>query len=59
MRDFDPADFADRHPNTAAAIGEYFRDGRTVDDLFRVCLAVVVDGAVEAARRSDPRDPAP
>jgi len=32
-----------------AAIAEYFRPGRTVDDLFRECLEVVVEGATAKA----------
>jgi TetR/AcrR family tetracycline transcriptional repressor len=33
-----------------AAIAEYFRPGRTVDDLFRDCLEVVIEGAAVKAR---------
>jgi TetR/AcrR family tetracycline transcriptional repressor len=32
-----------------AAIGDYFGPGRTVDDLFRDCLEVVIEGAVVKA----------
>jgi TetR/AcrR family tetracycline transcriptional repressor len=39
------AAFAPKHPATIAAISEYFAPGRTVDDLFRDCMDVVVAGA--------------
>lgn len=42
---FDMAAFAERHPTVMAGITEYFRPGRTVDDLFRDCLEVVIAGA--------------
>jgi AcrR family transcriptional regulator len=45
LKDFDMAAFAERHPTAIAAITEYFRPGRTVDDLFRECLEVVIEGA--------------
>jgi TetR/AcrR family tetracycline transcriptional repressor len=32
-----------------AGITEYFRPGRTVDDLFRECLDVVIAGATAGA----------
>ncbi|GGN10389.1 hypothetical protein FHR83_003299 [Actinoplanes campanulatus] len=37
--------FTRRHPTVVAAIDEYFQPGRTVDDLFRDCLEVVIEGA--------------
>jgi TetR/AcrR family tetracycline transcriptional repressor len=47
------ATFAQQHPTVVAAVTEYFRPGRTVDDLFRDCLEVVIEGAaVKAAATS-------
>jgi TetR/AcrR family transcriptional regulator, tetracycline repressor protein len=45
LKDFDMAAFTRQHPTAVAAITEYFQPGRTVDDLFRDCLEVVVAGA--------------
>jgi TetR/AcrR family transcriptional regulator, tetracycline repressor protein len=56
LKDFDMATFTQRHPTLVAAITEYFGPGRTVDDLFRDCLAVVIEGAAVRAsshQRSD------
>jgi TetR/AcrR family transcriptional regulator, tetracycline repressor protein len=50
LKDFDMATFAERHPTMMAAITEYFRPGRTVDDLFRDCLEVVIAGAAATAK---------
>ncbi|GAA5192227.1 hypothetical protein GCM10023322_51380 [Rugosimonospora acidiphila] len=49
LRDFDMATFAEGHPTVVAAITEYFEPGRTVDELFRECLEVVIEGAVAKA----------
>ncbi len=49
LKDFDLAAFTERHPTAVAAIAEYFRPGRTVDDLFRDCLEVVIAGAAVTA----------
>jgi TetR/AcrR family tetracycline transcriptional repressor len=49
LKDFDMDAFADRHPTVVAAITEYFQPGRTVDDLFRECLEVVIAGATVRA----------
>jgi TetR/AcrR family tetracycline transcriptional repressor len=43
------ATFAEQHPTAAAAIAEHFRPSRTVDDLFRDCLEVVIAGAAAKA----------
>lgn len=43
------AAFAEQHPTVVAAITEYFHPGRTVDDLFRDCLEVVIAGAAVTA----------
>lgn len=43
---FDMATFAQRHPTVMAGVTEYFAPGRTVDDLFSECLALVIAGAV-------------
>ncbi|WUA12926.1 TetR/AcrR family transcriptional regulator C-terminal domain-containing protein (plasmid) [Nocardia sp. NBC_01377] len=45
MNDFDMAAFTEQHPTVIAGITEYFRPGRTVDDLFSECLEVVIAGA--------------
>lgn len=49
LNDFDMAAFAEQHPTVVAAITEYFHPGRTVDDLFRDCLEVVIAGAAVTA----------
>jgi TetR/AcrR family transcriptional regulator, tetracycline repressor protein len=49
LKDFDMATFAEQHPTAVAAVAEYFQPGRTVDDLFRECLEVVIDGATAKA----------
>ena len=49
LKDFDLATFAAGHPTLIAGIADYFQDGRTVDDLFRECLDVVIAGAAAAA----------
>jgi AcrR family transcriptional regulator len=49
LKDFDLATFAQQHPTLVTAITEYFRPGRTVDDLFRDCLEVVIAGAAAKA----------
>jgi TetR/AcrR family tetracycline transcriptional repressor len=49
LKDFDMATFAEQHPTAVAAVVEYFQPGRTVDDLFRECLEVVIDGATAKA----------
>ncbi len=49
LKGFDLATFTDRHPTVVAAIGDYFGPGRTVDDLFRDCLDVVIAGAAVKA----------
>lgn len=45
LKGFDMATFAEQHPTVVAAVADYFRPGRTVDDLFRDCLEVVIAGA--------------
>ncbi|WP_330255302.1 TetR/AcrR family transcriptional regulator C-terminal domain-containing protein [Nocardia sp. NBC_00565] len=49
LGDFDMAAFTEQHPTVIAGITEYFRPGRTVDDLFRECLEVVIAGAAATA----------
>jgi TetR/AcrR family transcriptional regulator, tetracycline repressor protein len=39
---FDLAAFTERHPTVIAGITEYFQPGRTVDDLFRECLQLIM-----------------
>ncbi|MBM7787121.1 TetR/AcrR family transcriptional regulator C-terminal domain-containing protein [Tenggerimyces flavus] len=43
---FDLDAFTEQHPMTVASITEYFGPARTVDDLFRDCLDIVVAGAM-------------
>lgn len=42
LADFDADAFARQHPTVIAAITEYFEPGRTVDDLFRDTLRVIL-----------------
>ena len=49
LQDFDMATFAEQHPTVVTAVTEYFQPGRTVDDLFRECLEVVIAGAAVKA----------
>jgi TetR/AcrR family tetracycline transcriptional repressor len=50
LKDFDMATFTQQYPTVIGAVTEYFRPGRTVDDLFRDCLEVVIEGAGVKAR---------
>jgi len=43
--DFDLEAFTASHPTVIAGITDYFRDGRTPDDLFHDCLKVIIQGA--------------
>lgn len=45
LKNFDMEAFTEQHPTVIAGITEYFRPGRTVDDLFTECLAIVIAGA--------------
>uniref|UniRef100_UPI003571064C TetR/AcrR family transcriptional regulator C-terminal domain-containing protein n=1 Tax=Catellatospora coxensis TaxID=310354 RepID=UPI003571064C len=45
LKDFDMHTFTRQYPTVVAAVTEYFQPGRTVDDLFRECLEVVIEGA--------------
>lgn len=45
VTDFDLDAFTEQHPMTVASITEYFGPARTVDDLFRDCLDIVIAGA--------------
>jgi TetR/AcrR family tetracycline transcriptional repressor len=49
LKNFDLATFTQQHPTVVDAIAQYFQPGRTVDDLFRDCLAVVIAGAAAKA----------
>ncbi|MER7250473.1 TetR/AcrR family transcriptional regulator C-terminal domain-containing protein [Kribbella sp. NPDC000426] len=49
--DFDLEQYRAAYPVSMHAITEYFTPGRTVDDLFRDCLEVVVAGASVIARQ--------
>ncbi|WP_202873054.1 TetR/AcrR family transcriptional regulator C-terminal domain-containing protein [Kribbella capetownensis] len=48
---FDLETFRAAHPASVTAIQEYFEPGRSVDDLFRDCLAVVIAGAAVVGRQ--------
>jgi TetR/AcrR family tetracycline transcriptional repressor len=50
LNGFDMATFTEQHPTVVAGITEYFRPGRTVDDLFRECLELVIEGATAKSR---------
>ncbi|SNS98080.1 TetR/AcrR family transcriptional regulator, tetracycline repressor protein [Asanoa hainanensis] len=45
LKGFDLATFTEQYPTVVAAVADYFAPGRTVDDLFRDCLRVVIAGA--------------
>ena len=49
MSEADRTAYAERHPTVTAAITAYFRPGRTIDDLFRECLELVIAGATATA----------
>ncbi|MFC6159722.1 TetR/AcrR family transcriptional regulator C-terminal domain-containing protein [Kribbella jiaozuonensis] len=49
--DFDLEQYRAAYPVSMRAITEYFTPGRDVDDLFRDCLEVVVEGASVIARQ--------
>ncbi|MEV7626752.1 TetR/AcrR family transcriptional regulator C-terminal domain-containing protein [Actinoplanes sp. NPDC089786] len=49
LKDFDMAAFTEQHPTVMAALTEYFQPARTVDDVFRDCLDVVIAGAAAKA----------
>lgn len=42
LADFDTDEYARQYPTVIAGITEYFQDGRTVDDLFRDTLRVIL-----------------
>jgi TetR/AcrR family tetracycline transcriptional repressor len=42
IEDFDQDAFARSHPTAVAAITDYFQSGRTIDDLFRDCVALIL-----------------
>lgn len=48
-QDFDIEAFATAYPTVVAGITEYFQHDRTPDDLFRDCLSVIIEGAVNTA----------
>jgi len=45
---FDLASYAERYPTVVAGITEYFQPGRTVDDVFRDCLRLIIDPAAQS-----------
>lgn len=51
VKGFDMAAFTAGYPTVVAGITEYFQPGRTVDDLFRDCLELIIEGA---AAKSSP-----
>ena len=44
LKDFDLDAYRATYPTVIAGITEYFAPGRTVDDLFRECVTLVVEG---------------
>jgi TetR/AcrR family tetracycline transcriptional repressor len=42
VADLDLAAFAEQYPTVLTAVQEYFEDGRTVDDLFRDTLKIII-----------------
>ena len=56
---FDGDEFAKRHPTVVAAITDYFQPGRTVDDLFRDSLDLILgQGTKPLHGGRTPRQPA-
>jgi TetR/AcrR family tetracycline transcriptional repressor len=51
LNGFDMAAYAAAYPTVVAGVAEYFQFGRTVDDLFRDCLDVVIAGAAAISGR--------
>ncbi|MHA7984933.1 TetR/AcrR family transcriptional regulator C-terminal domain-containing protein [Rathayibacter sp. CAU 1779] len=49
LKGWDLDAFTATHPTLIAGITDYFRDGRTPDDLFGDCLRVVITGATGTA----------
>jgi TetR/AcrR family transcriptional regulator, tetracycline repressor protein len=54
LEGFDLAAFTEQYPTVVGGIAEYFEpgSGRTVDDLFRDCLDVVIAGAITTSGAS-------
>ncbi|GAA2659218.1 TetR/AcrR family transcriptional regulator C-terminal domain-containing protein [Paractinoplanes durhamensis] len=44
LKGFDAEAFTQNHPTVIAGITEYFKPGRTPDDLFRECATLIVEG---------------
>jgi TetR/AcrR family tetracycline transcriptional repressor len=42
IKDFDQETFARSHPTEVAAITDYFQPGRTIDDVFRDCIELIL-----------------
>jgi TetR/AcrR family tetracycline transcriptional repressor len=55
----DMATYAQAYPTVIAAITEYFQHDHTVDDLFRDCLNVIIEGATKAGPGPDGPPSAP
>jgi TetR/AcrR family tetracycline transcriptional repressor len=51
---FDLAAFTAAYPTVIAGISDYFHDGRTVDDLFRDCVTLIIDGPPARRRGEEP-----
>jgi TetR/AcrR family tetracycline transcriptional repressor len=45
LNGFDMATYAEAYPTVVAGIAEYFQPGRTVHDLFRECLELIIEGS--------------
>lgn len=55
---FDMATFTQAYPTVVAAVTEYFQHDHTVDDLFRDCLGVIIEGATKSSFNPDRSSPA-
>lgn len=44
LNGFDLATYTEAYPTVVAGVTEYFQPGRTVDDLFRECLELIIEG---------------
>jgi TetR/AcrR family tetracycline transcriptional repressor len=51
VQHFDEVTFAERHPTVVAGITDYFQQGRTVDDLFRDSLQLILNWHQPPARK--------
>jgi Tetracyclin repressor-like, C-terminal domain len=52
---FDLDSYAKAYPTVIAGVTEYFEPGRTVDDLFADCLALIIGGESELVAQLGPK----